>query len=70
MDRQNERLKPGPYLPKVIRRIEWLILDISEKPCDACGNWPELHTWGIINFTGSRIIYCSESPVMHPIGHG
>jgi alpha-D-ribose 1-methylphosphonate 5-phosphate C-P lyase len=60
-------VQSGEYLPKVIRRIDYLHLDISDKPCDACGMWAEDHKWVVIDHSGSKVIYCSESPDITPI---
>lgn len=52
----------GEYLPKVIRRSEWLIGgSISENPCDVCGNWPEDHKWALLDISGEwpKIIFCN-----------
>lgn len=48
----------GEYLPKVLRRIDWLQLDISRNVCDSCGKWAEHHKWGILDSTGQTMIYC------------
>lgn len=48
----------GEYLPKVLRRIDYLHLDISEKRCDACQEWPEDHTWVVIDNPGQKVIFC------------
>ena len=52
------------YLPRVIRRSEWLILTISEEMCSSCGNQPEDHKWALLaSFTDKpdKILYCNIS---------
>lgn len=57
----------GEYLPKVLTRVQYMQDDISENPCEACGNWAEMHKWVIVAHTGQRVIYCSECDPIHPI---
>lgn len=68
MDNQD---RPSNYLPKVLRKSDWLILDISDKKCDSCGDYAEYHMWGILDYSGQTIIYCDithairTTPVMN-----
>ena len=49
------------YLPRVIRRSEWLILTISDEDCDSCGDMAENHKWGLLDASGQKILYCNIS---------
>jgi hypothetical protein len=49
------------YLPQVLRKADWVKLDISEKPCDCCGKYAEEHSWGLLDSTGQTILFCSET---------